>query len=207
MNNIFGQDGMVYRIINKMVDLILLNVIFLVTCVPIVTVGAATVSLYSVTLKMCKNEESYLFKSFFKYFKENFKKATLIWGIIVLIVSVLTMDFFILKMWNPQLVKILNILAVALLLLVVMIGSYVFPLTARFENTIGNTLKNAVIISMTRIVYTAPITVLNLLPVCLMFFGGKPLLYGIRIYVMVGFSLVAYVNSFIFQIVFKRYEG
>ena len=86
-----------------------------------------------------------------------------------------------------------------------MVLSYVFPLMAKFENTLPNIFKNALIISMTRILYTIPVTAVNLLFVFAMFAGGTPTVYGVPVYVIIGFALTAYVNSFLLGKVFERY--
>lgn len=59
-------------------DLMILNIVFIICCLPIVTIGASLTALHYVTLKMVRNEESYIVKSFFKSFKQNFKQATII---------------------------------------------------------------------------------------------------------------------------------
>ena len=205
MKNIFGEDGLVYRVTAKAVDLIVLNLLFLVTCIPVVTIGAAQTALYSVTLKMCRNEESYLVKSYWKYFRANLKCGTVAWLICAVISLVLTADFLILWGTGSEMGQILQILVFAVALLAVMVLSYIFPLTAMFENTVSNTFKNAMIISMTRIVYTIPITVINLVPVVLLLCGGKALACGISVYFMIGFALGAYLNSFLLRKVFERY--
>ena len=64
MNNFFGENGLLYRFVNKMVDLLVLNIVYIVTCIPIVTIGSANVALYDVTLKMCKNEDGYIIKQY-----------------------------------------------------------------------------------------------------------------------------------------------
>lgn len=205
MKNIFGEDGLAYRVITRMVDLIILNVIFLVSCIPLITIGAACTALYSLTLKMCKNEESYIVRSYFKYFRENFKKATGVWVISAVFLAVIGVDFQILGGLNSQTGNLMRTMVLAVFLLGAMILSYVFPLLAKFENSIGNTFKNAGIIAMTRIIYTIPVACINLVPLMLLLYGGQPMLYGIRIYLVTGFSLAAYINSFALARVFQKY--
>ena len=79
------MDNVVTRALTKICDMICLNVIWLICCIPIVTIGASTTALYSVLLKMVKNEEGYIFRSFFKAFKENFRQSTVIWLLFVLV--------------------------------------------------------------------------------------------------------------------------
>lgn len=206
MKNIFGEEGLVYKTVNKIVDLILLNVVYMATCIPVLTVGAASTALYTVTLKMCKNEEGYIIKEYWKVFKSNIKKSTIIWCVFLSIFLVLGIDFWIAASFTEELRKIVQVLLCAVFLLAMMIVSYVFPLIAVFENTVKNYMKNAVIISMTRIGYTIVVVGLNLLPLILWFMGGKYFMIGMNVFIMIGWAGVAYVNSMLLHKVFERYK-
>ena len=74
MELIFNQDGWLYRGLNRLWDLIVLNILFFLTSIPIVTVGASLSALYTVTLKGVRKEDSYIVRSYFAAFRENFKK-------------------------------------------------------------------------------------------------------------------------------------
>src|SRR5699024_10557514 len=71
MNRFFSMDNKFFVFMGKVADLCLLNLVCLACCIPIVTAGASITALYYVTLKMVRNEESYIFRSFFKSFKHN----------------------------------------------------------------------------------------------------------------------------------------
>lgn len=205
MKNIFGENGWLYRIITRMVDLALLNVVFLITCIPIITIGTAITALYTVTMKMCKNEEAYIIRSYLCYFRENFKKATMIWGILFVVLGIILGDFWALRILQMQISDMLRVVITAVLLLWIILASYVFPLAGKFENSVKHTMKNAWIIAVTRLPYTILIVCINLIPAVLALYGGIPLLWGIRIYLFVGFAFAAFVNSFLFVKVFERY--
>lgn len=72
----FNLDSPVMRFLTKVADLIILNILFLICCIPIVTIGAASTALYTVTMKSVRDEESYVIRSYFKAFKDNFKIGT-----------------------------------------------------------------------------------------------------------------------------------
>ena len=78
MDRLFNMDNKFFTVMGRVADLIMLNVVFLICCLPIVTIGASLTALHYVTLKMTRNEESYIIRSFFKSFKQNFKQATVI---------------------------------------------------------------------------------------------------------------------------------
>ena len=88
--NIFKFDSPVMQFMAKVADMIILNILTLVLSIPIVTFGAAYTAKYYVSMKIIRGEESTVFKPYFKAFKDNFKQATLIW-MIQLIILVLVL--------------------------------------------------------------------------------------------------------------------
>ena len=67
---ILGSDSKMMSFLSRIFDLIILNILFVLCSLPVITIGSSLTALYSVTLKMVRNEESYIFRSFFKSFKE-----------------------------------------------------------------------------------------------------------------------------------------
>ena len=96
---------------------------------------------------MVKDEECYIAKAFFKSFKQNFKQATIIWLIVLAIGTVIYVDFKVINggyagLVMPQgIAKVMYIIVMASLILFSFTSSYVFPLLARFDNSVKNTLK------------------------------------------------------------------
>lgn len=90
MGRFFSMDNKFFTFMNKVADLCILNIICLVCCIPIVTAGASITAMYYVTLKMVRNEEAYIVRSFFKSFKDNFKQATIINLIMIAVGAVLS---------------------------------------------------------------------------------------------------------------------
>ncbi len=207
MNNLFGENGILYRSVTKMTDLLLLNVLFLITCIPIVTIGAAIASLYSMTLRMCRNEEAYILRSYLKAFRQNFKKATEIWILFLTGMVIVWADFRMVMTLKNLPVRIFVMILLAILFMLLMVMSYAFPLIAAYENTLGHTIKNAFILAMSKIGYTVPIVVLNFLPMLLLINDARFLEVGSKTYLLIGFALTAYVNSYLFRDIFEKTLG
>ena len=93
MGRFFSMDNKFFTFMNKVADLCILNIICLVCCIPIVTAGASITAMYYVTLKMVRNEEAYIVRSFFKSFKDNFKQATII-NLIMIAVGAILARFY-----------------------------------------------------------------------------------------------------------------
>lgn len=77
MSRFFNPDNPIMEFIAKIFDLILLNLLFIFSCVPIITIGASTSALSYVTLKMVRGEDPYIWQNFWKSFRQNFKQGTL----------------------------------------------------------------------------------------------------------------------------------
>ena len=163
MNSLLNPDNPVMQFITKIVYSVYLNILWFMCCIPVVTAGAATTALYYVSLKMAKNEEGGITKSFFKAFKENFKQSTIVWLILLALGIVLGIDGYVL--WHMRfenafwtVITAIFLVAAAAYLIVVM---YIFPLMARFDNTIFAMFKNSLFIGMRFLLCTALVAVIH----------------------------------------------
>lgn len=201
---LFNLDSPLMQFLTKMADLFILNILYLICCIPIVTIGAATTALYTVALKAAKNEESYIVRSFFKAFKSNFKIGTLSWLIVFAIGLILWTDFQILPSMVEPLRQILQVLTLSVSLLYLVSVLYLFPYIARFENTLIGSFKNAFFLAVAHLPYTmliAAITVLAIMATLYIDFRIIGFLW-----LIIGFSGLAYVNSIFFRKIFAKFE-
>ncbi|MDY4169214.1 YesL family protein [Mediterraneibacter gnavus] len=203
MGGLFSMDGKLAQFMSKLADVILLNVLLVACSIPIVTAGAAATAFYYVMLKLVKNEESYVFRSFFKAFRENFKQSTIVYFIILAVAAIVGIDFyFAVKQGNG----VGNPLFVAFCVIAVFfyMGScYLFPLMAFFENSTKKVFKNAFLMAIAHFPYTILIALISFFPWFVLLFGQ--LLPATFFNLLIGFSLSGFVNSQLFRRIFKRY--
>ena len=110
MGRFFNLDSPLMTFLSKMADLMILNLLTLLCCLPIITAGDAMTALYYMTIKMVKNEECYIVKGYFKSFKENFKQATIIWLIALVVGIIFAGDFMILRNSTVSFGKVIMVL-------------------------------------------------------------------------------------------------
>ncbi|MEE0420657.1 MAG: DUF624 domain-containing protein [Lachnospiraceae bacterium] len=200
------MDNKFFTFMSRVADLIILNVVFIVCCIPIVTIGASVTAMNYVTMKMARNEESYIVKSFFKSFRENFKQATIIWLILLVAGLLLGMDFRIVQqVESTGLLKVVTYGLYMVALIYAMVLSYIFPLLAKFDNTIKNTFKNAMLMSIRHLPFTIVILLVGFAPAIATLTIPIVLAYGLIVWIMVGFSLIAFLNSLMFVRIFDHY--
>ncbi|HIX77722.1 MAG TPA: DUF624 domain-containing protein [Candidatus Fusicatenibacter merdavium] len=183
---------------SRVFDLMIMNLIFIFTSIPIFTIGVNYTALYYVTLKMVKNEESYVFKSYWKSWRQNFKQATGIWLIFLFIGVFLVMDIFLVnQMTGPS--TYLRYVFFVILFIWGMVLTYVFPVLSRFDNTVKQTIKNSLLMSIRHLPWTIVMLVINLLPLILLIFAPTTVASLVSfVMIFLGIAVVAYANSWFF---------
>lgn len=199
------MDNGFFRVMGRLADLMILNLIFIVCSLPVFTIGASLTAMYYVTLKMAANEEGYMFQSFLKSFRQNFKQATVIWLIMLFVGCVLGLDMYILNHSDNSLSMVLFVMISATTILYMMVLIYVFPLLSRFENKITATLRNAFIMAIADFPRTLVMIVLVVGSVILTFWNAYTFWYGLLIWIIGGFAIIAFANSYFLNKVFKKY--
>ncbi|MCH5254409.1 MAG: YesL family protein [Lachnospiraceae bacterium] len=202
MDRFFAIDSPMMRFLNRMADLLMLNFLMIFCCVPIITTGAAFTALFYVLLKMARKEEGYLFRGFFKSFKQNFRQATVLWLLMLLITAVYVGDYLIFTYSGLEIPKVVMILILAVAIMVMAVAVYIFPVLARFDNTIKNTVKNSFFMAFLNLPKTFLLMLLFLLPIAILFLLPQ---YGIVV-IMFGISLPAYLSAHICSGIFKKFE-
>lgn len=202
MGKIFDLDSPIMRFLSRMADLMILNLVTLICCIPIITIGASMTALHYVLLKMVRNEEGYIVKAFFKSFKQNFKQATIIWLVVLLFIIIFVVDIFVFNYSGIQFPQVLRVILLALAFFASMTMCYIFPLLSRFENTILQTLKNALLMSILNLPKTLLMMVVYILPMVAWYFSAM----AMPIIFLFGISAPAYVAAMLYSGTFKKFE-
>lgn len=197
----FGIDNPFFAFMGRVGDILILNILFVITSIPIVTIGMSLSAMYRVTLRMARKESNYVAKEYFRACREEWKKSTVIWLIMLVSGGVLVFDVAVGKdMWNA-----LNAAVGALIFIWGMLFTYVFAVQARFENTVKNIFKNALYMAVRHFPFTVIMMVLNAIPALCILFGSMTMALATPIYVAAGFAVTARINSIFLSRIFRRY--
>ena len=198
-----GNENVVIKFLNKMTDLFVLNLLFLICSLPVITIGASLTAMYATSLRSVRYGDGYVFKTFFTAFKKSFKQATLAWLITLAAGAVLYVDY---RFWSQVrmggIEQIMLVVSIAIIFLVFMVLVWLYPLIAKMDDTLGRQIKNAAAMAVGHFVpYTA---------VCMALGGGSlylayttPAVFFIML--LIGFSTVSYMQSFFLYKVFAKY--
>jgi len=202
MGRLFNLDSPLMNGLGKMADLIWLNILTFICCIPIFTIGASMTALNYVALKIVRNEESYITKAYFKSFKENFKQATIIWLIMLLAVVIIIVDILIFRFSNIVFPSWIKVALIAIGVLAVFATMHVFPVLAKFDNTIANTFKNSFFIG----ILSLPKTILMMICWIIPAFISIYLIQAFPIVIAFGISGPVFVSALLYNKTFKRFE-
>lgn len=149
----FSYDSTFSQVILRLAGSCCLNVLWLICSLPVVTLGASTAALYSVTLKLVEGDDGHIVQRFFRAFRENFRQATVLWLILLAAGVFLALDGYVayhLRASSTGSAAVFWTLLLALIIAAAVAYTivllYVFPLTASVVNTTAAMLKNAFLI-------------------------------------------------------------
>ena len=149
MGEIFNLENGFFRGMSKLVDCIFATLLWIIGCIPIITIGASTTALYYTVHKVIHQERGYIVREFKHAFISNFKKSTISWIILMCLGTFLGSDAYLTYQLRQQGDKVGNVfyLILFLLLLELIVFVFVFPYIARFEDTTKRVFKNAFFLS------------------------------------------------------------
>lgn len=206
MSKLFRMDSPLMRFLTKIADLMVLNILFCVTGIPLITIGASWTALYSVTLKMVRDEEGSVSCSYFRSFRQNFRQATLLWLGVLVVLALLALDIRVLNgMAGGTAPGLLRVGVEILALLGIMVLQYLFPSLARFEASLADTLKNACMMVLAHLPKTALMTAAAVGAVWITLINNTTIAVGLMVWPLIGFSLMAFGNSGILRKIFDNY--
>ena len=206
MDRIFNMDNKFFQFMGRIADLMLLNVLCIVCCIPVITIGASLSSLYYVTLKMVRDEESYITRSFFHSFKQNIRQSIPITLIMLAAGILLYIDLGIGRSMEGMAGRVLFITFMFMALLYFMIFIYIHPMLAKFYNSIRNLFVNSLLMALRHLPLTFAMMLITEVPL-LVLLVPDPRLSAILtlVLILLGIPLLAYCKSMILVRIFDKY--
>ena len=197
------EENPVVSFLNKMADLILLNLLFLICCIPVITVGPAVTALYAVSLRSVRCGDGYVVQTFFRSFRQNFKQSFVAGIAGLCFVLLLFVDLFFWR--NADLGAFstsMTVVSVCVGYLVFIVFLWLFPVIAKLENPLKVQIKNAAAMA---VAHFFPYTLIVSAIVFAAAYMAYTSIIADVLMLLVGFALFSYVCSFFFYKVFAKY--
>ena len=161
MRNFFNSDSRLMKVLAKLFDIGYLSILFILFCIPIVTIGAALTALYYTTVKVIRHDRGYVFHEFWHAFKLNFFPATKLW--IVQAVLFILIAFNI-SLVNENVTTTSSFMLGAYIVIGVIIyavSCYAYPVLSRFNMKNMQILRMSLFMIAKHIIFTIPLVIIS----------------------------------------------
>ena len=198
MSKFFSPEGKIYLFMARLYDVLKLNMLWLLCSLPVVTAGAATIAAFSVTLRMAEDTEGGIAKSFWAAFKANLKQGIVMTFVTVFGVWAVYLNFEIHRATENIMFLIIAIISAYIVVFSLL---YAYPLLARYENTVLNTLKNSFKISMRYFLRSIFVVVIAAIGIAVICWSRTTLIIGLLIGPVTIFLAMSGPTMAIFRII------
>ena len=208
MRNLLSFDSPIHKFVDKFANLMILNFLTMICCIPIITAGPALTSLFYVTMKMVRNEEGGILRNYFHSFRTNFLQGMLVGLIVIFAGAFLGLDlYYIYQMLaDGKFYDFIVLVVICVsLILYFMASAYVYPLLAKFENSTKQLLRTALLLSIRHLPATLAIMVISLAPFLMLIYTPMTSALAMIFYLVLGFAAIAYFQSVFFVRIFDQY--
>lgn len=200
MKKLLSLDSPIVQFMEHVADFFILNLLTVLCCIPVITVGAALTAHVKIMQNLTLGEEQPVVKAYFRAFKDNFKQATAVWLLAALLIAFYAVDIFVIYVyfdegWAQMTYAFLAILGfVALGVL-----CNAFALIARYENTVKEHLRNGFILTFAYLPRTLLVVLLAALPLLMAIISIELFLNTLMIWLTFGISLVLFLQALIYK--------
>ncbi len=203
----FDTDNFLMRFCEKVLDIVTVNLLFVVSCLPIVTIGVAKISLYQTIFEVKGSRRVPVFKTYIRAFKQNLKLGLQL-GLLelgIFLISVVDLSLF----WGQtglgfQLIKAIC-LGILIFLTLVMLASY--PIAARYDLTWKEVLQKGLLLVSFNFVWFFLMLAIILLIIMLLYLSGFTLVLGGSAFLLFGFGLLAFCQAGLMEKLFAKYQA
>ncbi len=206
MNGLFNVDSRLMRLLARLTDIVLLNILFIVASLPIVTIGAAWTSLLTSWQHILRGHDNELVVGYFRLFKSNWKQATILWGITTFLMVIFVVDFILLQQAGTPMKYIGKGILLIFTALLLSVSSIWFAYIGRYQDKLKQVIKNSFIIMINQLPWGLLLLFLNGGMLYLSFSSPERLLTAIYCFTFFAFSLVASGNAWIMKKIFIKLE-
>ena len=169
MGNLFNMDNAFFRFMGKLFDVVALNLVFIIVCIPIVTIGPAISALYYASVKSIRHDRSYPIKEFFKALKRVFNQSFIVGLILVLAAAIIYVDIRFVVDYIKNNFTAMRYVYLVIGMVISFISVYIFPLISRFSLKISGLFRLSFYLAIRHLLTTIVSIIL--------LFGGFVLVY------------------------------
>lgn len=206
VKSIFNTDNLFMRICEKILDLVTVNLLFLLSCLPLVTIGIAKISLYETLFEIKGARRVKVTAMYMQAFRKNWKVGLKLGLLELLLVGISLFDLVFFWRQETMLFQMLKATCIGVIIFTSLLFLCIYPLAAKFEKTVKDLLQTGLI--MVSLHFPWFFLMIALLAVIVFFLSssGFVLLLGFTLFVLVGFAALGFLQLPIMETIFNKYK-
>ncbi|MGT2547927.1 DUF624 domain-containing protein [Streptococcus milleri] len=206
VKSIFNTDNLFMRICEKILDLVTVNLLFLLSCLPLVTIGIAKISLYETLFEIKGARRVKVTAMYMQAFRKNWKVGLKLGLLELLLVGISLFDLVLFWKQETMLFQMLKATCIGVIIFTSLLFLCIYPLAAKFEMTIKDLLQTGLIMVSLHFPWFFLMIVLLAVIVFFLSNSGFVLLLGFTLFVLVGFAALGFLQLPIMETIFNKYK-
>jgi len=206
VKSIFNTDNLFMRICEKILDLVTVNLLFLLSCLPLVTIGIAKISLYETLFEIKGARRVKVTAMYMQAFRKNWKVGLKLGLLELLVVGISLFDLVLFWRQETMPFQLLKVTCIGVIIFTSLLFLCIYPLAAKFEMTVKDLLQTGLI--MVSLHFPWFFLMIALLAVIVFFLSssGFVLLLGFTLFVLIGFAALGFLQLPIMETIFNKYK-
>ena len=201
-SSFFNPKSAGTRFLTNICNLIIVNLIFMISCIPVFTIGASVTALYRITIAILAGDNPAVLRDYWKCFKDNFGKATGLMLLYSALAAFFVFELYMIRIMLSEQYQWTSFIAYFFLVAIVASSFYAFPLLAWFEESFKQILKNSILIALSNL----PVTIMYIaISAGLAFLLYQFTTITMSIMVFIGFSVLALFYSLFLKKIFEKF--
>ncbi|MEW4354918.1 DUF624 domain-containing protein [Streptococcus pneumoniae] len=206
LSSIFNTDNWLMRVCEKILDLVTVNLLFLISCLPIVTIGIAKISLYRTIQEVRDGRGVRVVRLYISTFKTEWRRGLALGGMELLVTAICLVNILMLRGQTVSIFQGMKMIAFGILFLLMMVMLYAYPLAARFEQRLQEQLQTAFVLAGLNFLWTFGMLGAVALLIFLLLGSSWTIVFGGMFFLLAGFSSFAYAQLAILEPIFNKYN-
>ena len=203
---IFDTDNFFMQICEKILDLMTVNLLFLLSCLPLVTIGVAKISLYQTLFEIKGNRRVKVIRTYTRIFRENWKQGLKLGLLELALVSISLFDLLLFRTQEALPFQVLKAVCFGIIIFTILISLCVYPLAGKFLMSFRDLLQTSLVIVSLNFPWFFVMMAVIAAILVIIYSSGFVLLLGFSLFAFIGFAGLAYLQLPILEKIFANYS-
>ena len=206
IKSIFDTDNLFMRVCEKIFDLVLINLLFVLSCLPIITIGIAKISLYQSLWEIKHQRRVGIFKLYTHAFISNWRLGLKMSLLELSIVGVCSLNLWMFAHQEAIPFQVIKVVCIGLLIFLTLIALCAYPLAGRYNIAFRQLLQNSLVIVSLNFVWFFLMVGLLALLMMVLYLSGLTLILGLMSFLLFAFALLGFLQLGILEKIFSKYD-